>query len=139
MKFNSFWERYFAGVRWTELLLAVVAAFIGALQAETATGQKVDRETLIKAAGVGLSVAWAYLRMPKQDAGDSSALSGSFEGEAGELPPGVDATGPEHDITEELAIKVVNNVLGPVAAAAPDLAKNVVGELKRVLRRGIRL
>lgn len=134
MNFNDLWKRYFANVRWTELVLAFVAAVVGAMQAETATGAKLDRDTVLKAIGVGVSVVWAYLRVPKQES-DPAPIADLDESS---LPPGVDRTGPAHDIAADIVVGVIEKQLGPISAAAPELAGNIVGEFKRVFKRGIK-
>lgn len=140
---NDLYLKYFANVRWTELILAVGVAALGKLQMTVQGGGKLDQHALIEAATVGLGVGWAYLRMPKGQADNTppQVLSADLPPQtlvAG-LPPGVDATGPAHDVTAEIATAAVQTALGPIGAAAPDLASNIVKELGRVLKRGIRL
>jgi hypothetical protein len=128
---NELYLKYFANVRWTELALAIGVATLGKLQLTVQGGGKLDQHAVIEAATVGLSVGWAYLRMPK---GQADAPSVQVD----DLPPGVDATGPAHDVPAEVATAAVESVLGPVGAAAPELAGNIVNELRRVLKRGIK-
>ncbi len=60
-------------------------------------------------------------------------------GKPAPVAPGqADETGPADDIGKDIVVGAVNAALGPMAAV-PDLAENVVNELGRVLRRGIRL
>jgi hypothetical protein len=137
---NSLYQTYFANVRWVELLLAVGVAVLGDLQVTVTTGGKLDSEALLKAAGVGLAVGWAYLRMPKAPDAESEAADIDFAAlSPGALPEGIDATGPAHDVKPDVVEAAISSILPPiVAAAAPDLAKNVTKELGRVLRRGIK-
>jgi hypothetical protein len=137
---KNLYDTYFANVRWVELLLAVGVAVLGDLQVAIATGGKLDQEALLKAAGVGLAVGWAYLRMPKvpTESEDPEIDFGSLA--PGSLPDGVDATGPAHDVKPDAVEAAISSILPPiVAAAAPDLARNITKELGRVLKRGIRL
>jgi hypothetical protein len=136
---KNLYDTYFANVRWVELLLAVGVAVLGDLQVTIATGGKLDQEALLKAGGVGLAVGWAYLRMPKVPT-ESEAPEIDLAGlTPGSLPDGVDATGPAHDVKPDAVEAAISSILPPiVAAAAPDLAKNITKELGRVLKRGIR-
>lgn len=86
----------------------------------------------MKALSLGAGVAWAYLRMPK--AGEDDPLTS-----VDVLPPGVDETGPAHDVSADAVTAAISGALGPIGAAAPDLAVNITKELGRVLKRGIRL
>lgn len=131
---NDLYLKYFANVRWTELILAVGVAALGKLQLTVQGGGKLDQQSLIEAATVGLAMGLAYLRMPKDSSPE--AIPPAI---VGDLPPGVDATGPAHDVSADVATAAVQAALGPVGAAAPDLAGNIVKELGRVLKRGIRL
>jgi hypothetical protein len=136
---NSLYQTYFANVRWVELLLAVGVAVLGDLQVTVTTGGKLDSEALLKAAGVGLAVGWAYLRMPKAHEEVEPADIDFAALPSGSLPEGIDATGPAHDVKPDVVEAAISSILPPiVAAAAPDLAKNVTKELGRVLRRGIK-
>lgn len=136
---NTLYKTYFANVRWVELLLAVGVAVLGDLQVTVSSGGKINQESLLKAGGVGLAVGWAYLRMPKAER-ESASEDIDFGAMApGSLPAGVDATGPAHDVAADVVEEAISGLLPPVVAkAAPDLAKNIVGELGRVLRRGIK-
>lgn len=137
---KNLYDTYFANVRWVELLLAVGVAVLGDLQVTLGTGGKINQDSLLKAAGVGLAVGWAYLRMPKNptDAESPEIDFGSLT--PGSLPEGVDATGPAHDVKPDAVEAAISSILPPiVAAAAPDLARNITKELGRVLKRGIRL
>jgi hypothetical protein len=137
----TFYQIYFANVRWVELLLAVGVAVLGDLQVTIGTGGKINQESLLKAATVGLAVGWAYLRMPKVSDAESEEPDTDFANlPSGSLPAGVDATGPSHDVAADIVESAISGLLPPIVAkAAPDLAKNIVGELGRVLRRGIKL
>lgn len=129
----NLFDTYFTGVRWVELALAFGVAVLGDLQLTLQSGGRIDQQSLLKSLGLGLGVAWAYLRMPK----DLGAVQDVFVD--GELPAGADATGPADDVAEDRVVQVVASALPPmVAAAAPELAGNIVREVGRVLRRGIR-
>ena len=143
---NELWNKYFAGVRWPELILAVAVAVLGKLQMDVQGGKSIDQHAIMEALSVGASVGWAYLRMPKNpdpEAQSETILhSGgtiSNSGGEGELPPGVDDTGPKDDVHADAVTKVISSVLPPaLSAVAPDLAGNITKELGRVLKRGIR-
>ena len=131
---NDLYLKYFANVRWVELLLSVGVAVLGDLQVTIGTGGKVDKESLLKAAGVGLAVGWAYLRVPKAPV-SSPRLPSSAS-----LPDGVDDTGPADDVEPSVLESAIAAALPPgVGAVVPDLAGNIAKEVGRVLRRGIRL
>jgi hypothetical protein len=137
---KNLYDTYFANVRWVELLLAVGIAILGDLQVAVASGGKMDQEALLKAGGVGLAVGWAYLRMPKAEVEAESPEIDFGSLTPGSLPDGVDATGPAHDVKPDAVEAAISSILPPiVAAAAPDLARNITKELGRVLKRGIRL
>ena len=55
-------------------------------------------------------------------------------------PGQADETGPADDVEPDVVEQVVSAALGPmVAATAPELAGNITEEIRRVLKRGIRL
>ncbi len=120
-----------SGTRWFELALVVAVAVLGNLQMKVQGSGKLDSHAWIEASLTGLGAALVYLRAPK--ATETAAPS------VGGLPEGVDATGPQDDIPAHIAEAAVKAALGPVGAAAPELAGNVVKEIGRVLKRGIRL
>lgn len=131
---NAFYIKYFANVRWVELILAFAVAVITNLQLSINAGSKLDQATVIKALGVGAGVAWAYLRMPKEPA---KAPETSVEGTT--LPEGIDATGPADDVAAEVVQEALQALLLPsVGAAAPTIATNATKELARVIKRGIK-
>lgn len=131
---KELYDKYLAGVRWVELILAFGMAVMADLQMHVGTGGKVTQETLLKALGVGVGVAWAYLRMPK-----SAPATQDTEPTSEGLPPGVDSTGPGHDVAAEIAQKAIETVLPPmVTSTFPELSGNITSELKRVLKRGIK-
>jgi hypothetical protein len=137
---NDLYLKYFANVRWVEMLLAVGIAILGDLQVAVASGGKITQEALLKAGGVGLAVGWAYLRMPKSEVETEAPEIDFGSLTPGSLPDGVDATGPAHDVKPDAVEAAISSILPPiVAAAAPDLARNITKELGRVLKRGIRL
>lgn len=120
-----------SGTRWFELALVVAVAVLSNLQMKAHSNAKLDTNAWIEASLTGLGAALVYLRAPKA----TEPLAPSTDG----LPEGVDATGPQDDIPAQVAEAAVKAALGPVGAAAPELAGNIVAELGRVLRRGIRL
>lgn len=120
-----------SGTRWFELALVVAVAVLGNLQMRAQGGGKLDSQAWIEASLTGLGAALVYMRAPKA----TEALVPSTDG----LPEGVDATGPQHDVPAHIVEATVKAALGPVGAAAPELAGNVVKEIGRVLNRGIRL
>lgn len=133
---KNLYTTYFAGVRWVELALAFGAAVLGDLQLTVHAGGKVDQQATLKAVGVGAGIAWAYLRMPKDPGKEptSEAPEGSSS-----LPPGVDNTGPAHDVSADVLTDAATAILTPVVGpAAPILAENVVKEIGRVTHRGIK-
>lgn len=130
---NNLYQTYFVGVRWVELALAFGLAVLGDLQLTVQGGGQVNQQTVLKSVGIGAGVAWAYLRMPKDG---KPAPPVVVDG----LPPGVDETGPAHDVEPSAVERAVTAVLPPaVVAMAPDLPGNIVKEMGRVLKRGIRL
>ena len=141
---KNLYLKYFAGVRWVELIMAVAISVLSDIQTEIAlSGGAITQPVLLKALANGGKVAWAYLRMPKvesptQPSGEPVEGSWGSTGAIGELPPGVDASGPHHDVAAEIVTQVISDKLGPIAAAAPELAKNITDELGRVLHRGIK-
>ena len=139
MKFNDFYVKYFANVRWTELLLAVGVAALGKLQMSVQGGGKVDQHAVIEALSVGAGVGWAFLRVPKQPPTEDGIATGPPAASVDGLPVGVDSTGPAHDVGHDVVTEAISGALPPaLVAVAPDLASNITKELGRVLRRGIR-
>lgn len=130
---NALYLKYFANVRWVELIMAFGIAVLGDLQLTVQGGGKLDQQSVIKAVGIGAGVAWAYLRMPKEPA---KAAEASVDGIA--LPEGIDATGPADDVAAEIVQEALQALLLPsVGAAAPSIAQNATRELGRVIKRGI--
>ena len=135
---KNIYQTYFANVRWVELLLAAGMAILGKLQLTIQDGGKIDQGALLEALGAGVAIAWAYLRMPKAPDATRAIITPVSDGDVA-LPEGIDATGPSHDVAADIVEEAISGLLPPVVAkAAPDLAKNIVGELGRVLRRGIK-
>lgn len=120
-----------SGTRWFELALVVAVAVLGNLQMKIQSAGKIDQHAWIEASLTGVGAALVYLRAPKATEPSAPSTDG--------LPPGVDATGPQDDIPAQVAEAAVKAALGPIGAAAPELAGNVVKEIGRVLKRGIRL
>jgi hypothetical protein len=136
----NLYQTYFANVRWVEFFLAVGMTILGKLQLTVQNGGKIDQRATIEALCAGGAVAWAFLRVPKSkdEVREEGVDFGSLT--PGSLPAGVDATGPSHDVAADVIEDAISGLLPPIVAkAAPDLAKNIVGELGRVLRRGIKL
>lgn len=138
MKFNDFYVKYFANVRWMELLFVVISAISGKLLLTVQNGGKLDQHALLEALGVGAGVGWAFLRVPKSAPTEDGIATGAPAVSVEGLPAGVDATGPAHDVGHDVVTEVISKALGPVSALAPDMASNITAELGRVLRRGIR-
>ncbi len=129
---KSLYGKYFSGVRWVELALVMGIATLADLQLKVQAGIKLDQSAFIESGLKGLGAGLIYLRVPK---GSEEPAPVAVDG----LPPGVDATGPADDIPATVAEAAVKAALGPIGAAAPDLAGDIVAEMGRVLRRGIRL
>jgi hypothetical protein len=137
---NNLYQTYFARVRWVELAWGALAAFFGKLQLSANTGKPLNSDAYLEAAGVSVMFVIAFLRVPKAPDAESEAADIDFAAlPPGSLPDGIDATGPAHDVKPDAVEAAISSILPPiVAAAAPDLAKNITQELGRVLKRGIR-
>ncbi len=107
-------------------LLILVAVCVAAITTLTALGKPVPDILSMTATGalaglLGLSVPGG--------------------GKPAPVAPGqADETGPADDVEPDVVAQVVSAALPPaVVAMAPDLPANIVKEVGRVLRRGIRL
>ena len=122
---NDLYLKYFANVRWTELILAFGVAVLGDLQLSVQGGGKVTQEAILKALGVGAGVAWAYLRIPKVATPGDTAPPVVADNSGAVVP----------DTHPDVVTEVIESVLPTMLkAAAPDLAKNITAELGRTLK-----
>jgi hypothetical protein len=122
---KDLWDRYFAGVRWVELLQATILAFVGYLYVKVKDQAQwhITQEDLLQAGGAALSAAWLYLRMPKApEAGFQTASApGGPENESKplNLPPKLDPT--------ELIVQKLVALGYPEALARSEIARDLQG------------
>lgn len=69
------YERYFAGVRWSELVGAFAVGLFGRLGLVLGNGGELNRRAWLEAAVAGAVAAGIYLREPKRKDGDSNGTT----------------------------------------------------------------
>lgn len=61
----NLWQKYFAGVRWLELFMALLIFVLTEVQTKIALGVVLDKTVLTEIGASSAKFLWAYLRNPK--------------------------------------------------------------------------
>lgn len=121
---------------WTKLIAFVTVVQLVLNWLKDAPIPEMYRVWVVSISGLVVSISGFFLHQQKVP----TATPATIIVDGTSLPQGVDDTGPADDIHPDVIKDAVSAILAPAAGGlAPVLAGNVVDELRRVLKRGIRL